>query len=364
MVTTHQSRKSLLTTVKCLLVAALLCIIFIYADNANQLAALVSDSRVVELTTAVVQQEQKHSPHIFTSSSCVSFIQGSPIRAEGGKKKVIRQNNGKSFALKVYEKNDIVSKDIMGLGGWELDKVDAFNQYFIDYSEKHGVPLSDLTFVDIGANIGWFTLSMAALGVNVIAFEPMKENIDFIKESMCLPENLDSGLSNRITLFAHGLGVRDEKCIIYSHNINVGDGHVKCVQDESELNMPHDYSIRGYIPVHRLDDVVNTHGKNIVVVKMDTEGYEGNVLEGGNKFFLEGRIDVIATEFVPGWIKSKGGDPVKFMKKFSEAGYLAKRRNGKTYMSNTDEMTVMSNFGHGDITMHSSAFRSSKGSTL
>ena len=111
--------------------------------------------------------------------------------------------------------------------------------------------------------------------------------------------------------------------IVYSHNINVGDGHVKCVEKESDLQIPHDYSIRGRIPVRRLDDVINIaeQGINVVVVKMDVEGYEGNVLEGGTKFFLESDISIITTEFVPKWIKDKGGDPDEFKRKFSSAGY-------------------------------------------
>ena len=49
---------------------------------------------------------------------------------------------------------------------------------------------------------------------------------------------------------------------------------------------------------------------------MDTEGYEGNVLEGGTALLLKGGIDVLVTEFVPKWIIEKGGDPTKFMRKF------------------------------------------------
>jgi len=163
---------------------------------------------------------------------------------------------------------------------------------------------------------------MAALGIKVLAFEPMEENINLLRQSICLPQNIQSGVSKRITLFGHGLGTKEETCIIYSHNINVGDGHVKCVEKESDLQMPHDYSIRGRIPVRRLDDVISTaEGMNVVIVKMDTEGYEGNVLEGGTKFFLESDIPMITTEFVPKWIKEKGGDPNEFMGKFSSAGY-------------------------------------------
>lgn len=88
------------------------------------------------------------------------------------------------------------------------------------------------------------------------------------------------GISSRIKLYPHGLGVKGQICIIYSGNINEGDGHVKCVEKESDLDMPSDYSMRGRIPVHRLDDVLDTTGLTIVAAKVDIEGYETNVLEG------------------------------------------------------------------------------------
>jgi len=268
---------------------------------------------------------------------------------------VTRSNNGHSFSIEIYQgAKDIVSFEIRK-HGWELEKVQELSNYFINYSKKHDVLLSDLTFIDIGANVGWFSLSLAALGVKVLAFEPMQENIDLIRKSLKLPDNIASGVSDRIKLHPHGLGVKDEVCIIYSHNINVGDGHVKCVENEADLKIPHDYTIRGRIPVHRLDDVVNIDNEDlrIVAIKMDTEGYEGNVLEGGTKVLLEGGADAIVTEFVGDWIIEKGGDPVEFMKKMGAAGYRVKE--GGQYMT-AEEMVDKAKkktFGGNDLTLHS-----------
>ena len=275
---------------------------------------------------------QAHQNELDMATSCASFLALSSNSTNNRVTRVTQSNNaGNPFNMHLYSNNDIVSNEIRNHGGWERKSVLEFNKYFTDYSKKNNIPLSDLTFVDIGANVGWFALSMAALGVNVLAFEPMEENINLLRQSICLPQNIQSGVSKRITLFGHGLGSKEETCIIYSHNINVGDGHVKCVEKESDLQIPHDYSIRGRIPVRRLDDVISVaeQGMKVVVVKMDVEGYEGNVLEGGTKFFLESDISIISTEFVPKWIKEKGGDPEEFKRKFSSAGY-GLREGGET----------------------------------
>jgi FkbM family methyltransferase len=237
---------------------------------------------------------------------------------------VTKQNEEYSFSIEVYRRNDIVSEVVRSPQSWDQD-IANMNSYFKEYSSKHNIPLANLTFIDIGANIGWFSLNMAALGVQVIAFEPMQQNIDLFNQSLQKTDNIASGVSGRIKLYPHGLGTKDQMCIIYSHDINVGDGHVKCVENEENLKKPDDYSIRGRIPVHRLDDVLDVEGLNIVAIKMDTEGYECNVLEGGRKVILEGGAQAILTEFASEWMKEKGGDPLEFMRKLAAAGYRLKR---------------------------------------
>ncbi len=50
--------------------------------------------------------------------------------------------------------------------------------------------------MDIGANIGTFTLSVAAHGFSVVAFGPMHSNAMAIRMSLCA----DEGMRRRVTL--------------------------------------------------------------------------------------------------------------------------------------------------------------------
>jgi len=263
---------------------------------------------------------------------------------------MIKTNGGTAFSFEVYDENDIVS-DAVKQNGWERDVVVSLNEYFQVYSDVNNVPLSKLTFIDIGANIGWLSFNMAALGVNVLAFEPMQENIELFKQTLHLEENVKSGVSDRITLYEYGLGAQEATCFVYSDDKNVGDGHIQCVEQESDVKLKANYSVRGRVPLKRLDDVVNVEGMHIVVVRMDTEGYEGHVLEGGSKVLLSGGVERIVTEFVPEWLIEKGGDPVEFMKHMTDAGYRAPKKNWG-YMKKRD-MLNMTNFGSEDVTFHS-----------
>jgi len=225
------------------------------------------------------------------------------------------------FEIEVYRSNDIVSDHILKLGAWDSSKLNLFQNIVRSYSTAKDIPIDQLTFVDIGGNIGWFSLSMAAMGLEVLTFEPMTSNIDMIKRSLCTETNLESGVSGRVTLFPFGLGPKEESCFVISHDINEGDGHTLCGKSESEIKVPSDYSIRGKIITKRLDDVVSSEGKKIVLVKMDVEGYEANVVEGGRSFLLDSKIPYIVTEFVPQWIREKEGNPERMMERFYDAGY-------------------------------------------
>ena len=269
-----------------------------------------------------------------------------------------KSNAGKKIAINVYKKNDIVSGSIVR-GQWEGRIVNQISNVFTSYSTKHSIPLSQLTFIDIGANVGWFTLSIAALGVQVLAFEPMQQNIDLLQSSLDLPLNKNNGITGRVKLFPHGLGTKDEMCIVYSGNTNVGDGHVKCVEREEELGMESDYSVRGRVIVHRLDDVlkdlIRDEDKHIVAIKMDVEGYEPHVLSGGTEIFLNSGVRAIFTEFNAPMIRGKGGDPVKYINTMAEAGYLVLASTTTNIHMTKEQMAQKADAGKlkNDLRLHS-----------
>ena len=51
--------------------------------------------------------------------------------------------------------------------------------------QDQALPPSDVYFVDIGANVGWFTHNVAAMGYSVVAFEPTTPNALAIRQTMC-----------------------------------------------------------------------------------------------------------------------------------------------------------------------------------
>jgi FkbM family methyltransferase len=246
------------------------------------------------------------------------------------------------FVLEVYEENDIVSGYIGGNGGWETKIVNEIILIFVKYAKKHNLSLSDLTFVDIGANVGWYTMILAAAGVNVIAFEPMEQNLHLIRKTLCNPEN--RYFSDRVLVFTSGLSDETQTCIVFSDKSNVGDGITACVEDPSTfMSARKDYEIRGKIPVDRIDNIVSASGRNIVAVKMDTEGSEAHVVLGGPTFFLRPQIPYIFSEFNLNLMAARGGDGERFMRDFLDAGYLVRDQKSSEFWTR-EYATDMSNF--------------------
>jgi hypothetical protein len=122
------------------------------------------------------------------------------------------------FSVEIYDGNDIVSDTIKGGDSWDNGKVVKFIDLFVKYAKEHNLSMSDLTFVDIGANVGWFSYVMAGMGVNVIAFEPMEQNLYLIRKTLCNPDN--SSFRERIVVFPTGLSDETKTCILFSGRVS------------------------------------------------------------------------------------------------------------------------------------------------
>ena len=62
--------------------------------------------------------------------------------------------------------------------------------------QSHKLQPHEVYFLDIGANIGIYTLSIAAHGFQVVAFEPMVTNQQVLQLSLCA----NPGVTQCVTL--------------------------------------------------------------------------------------------------------------------------------------------------------------------
>jgi FkbM family methyltransferase len=148
---------------------------------------------------------------------------------------------------------------------------------------------SEVYFVDIGANLGTFSLGVAAAGFKVIAIEAMSVNQFALSTSLCA----NIGMSEAVTLLSVALGKESGQCTVFSATHNVLDGTIRCGEAEGEELLRQGMVKRQDVDVVRLDNLLEDWlpalKNRVGALKMDTEGFEPWVINGGKKFFSDVR---------------------------------------------------------------------------
>jgi len=169
----------------------------------------------------------------------------------------------------------IVSKGESGLTG---------NLYFglMEYEDMsfllHFTKKTD-TFYDIGANVGAYTiLASAVRGCHSICFEPL---------TLTFERLLDQIKVNRIGSLVdarnNGVGDKNEK-LEFTSNLDCGN-RVNTDPSNKEIEE---------VDVITLDS--NFDPKSPTIVKIDVEGYEKFIIDGGSQFFLNPNVIALIVE--------------------------------------------------------------------
>ena len=155
--------------------------------------------------------------------------------------------------------------------------------------------------LDIGANIGYYTLIFAKLvgdSGKVFSFEPESENFKILKK------NVEINGYNNVILEQKIVSNIDGKSTLYvskkagSHRIYKPDYYVESLEIES-------ISMDSYIEKNNI--------KKIDFIKIDVEGAELNVLQGIQKILDSNEHIILFSEFSPNQIKSCGLEPTNMI---------------------------------------------------
>jgi FkbM family methyltransferase len=141
-----------------------------------------------------------------------------------------------------------------------------------------------MTVVDVGANIGYYSLLASQLvgaAGKVFSFEPNSENCRLILLS--LRKNQCSNVH------LHPIGVSDSLGVAY-FSPHIGSNGGFFPSDDQTLMNPNCV----VIPTIRLDDAIG--GSKVDFLKMDTEGAEGLVIAGARKTIERDR-PIVTSEF-------------------------------------------------------------------
>lgn len=152
-----------------------------------------------------------------------------------------------------------ISHDIIHTGTWEPHVL-----HDIQYQLKRH---PDAGFIDLGANIGYYSLIAAEMGHRVTAVEPLASSVDRLLAGIKLMK-----LQSKITVVFNAVGGQRSPGEVKISGNNQGDtriqpGYRPCVGSCSQAT-----------DIILLDDLMEVIAFNSCIIKMDIQGYESEVI--------------------------------------------------------------------------------------
>ena len=138
---------------------------------------------------------------------------------------------------------------------------------------------SDDLFVDVGANIGSYTVLAAGhVGASVISVEPVPKTFEYLKNNIAINQ-----VSSKVMVYNVALG-NEKGQISFTSTLDT----MNHVATQSETNTIE-------VPVDTLDSIVEKE-KDPTLLKIDVEGFETNVLKGANSTLSKKNLKAIIIE--------------------------------------------------------------------
>lgn len=182
---------------------------------------------------------------------------------------------------------DYITNDIILYGYWEINEIRAL-RFLADRLSLGGV------FIDVGANIGCYSMALGVLFAHVIAFEPCAENFSM------LMHNLKFNTTILHSAYQVALGSEYGRAEIESNMSNRGGAKIINFSEKAPLEPVKD--LGDFAEVFQLDEFLVSHadgidGLNIDLLKIDVEGFEDQVIKG-SLGTIETHQPVIAFEYM------------------------------------------------------------------
>lgn len=205
---------------------------------------------------------------------------------EVGRKEIL------GFTLRLNLEDKVHSRNLLLNGVWEP----------VQTGVTLGMLQRDDVFLDIGANIGYYTvLAASRVGNNgrVYAFEP-----ELLAYEILVDNLQANGLFYRTTTFQQALGNTDGETDLYLNYKNAGDH--RTWMDKSEARE------RTKVPIRRLisQELINW---GINRVKIDSQGSELKILSGLSEFLEGDRNLKMIVEFWPYGLTGANSDPKELL---------------------------------------------------
>jgi FkbM family methyltransferase len=193
------------------------------------------------------------------------------------------------FLMSIHNpKEDEVSRHVQENGCWECSHIQGMLGALDKYPNSY--------FIDIGGNIGMWTLSAAAAKKQTFTIEPSPDNF----KRICKTVNKNA-FHDRIHLMTIAATTKPETFRLNVPRGNKGGTSVTSVSEQDDLAKEDVNVIKGF----RIDSL-NLPTDRPVVMKVDVEGHELQALLGAMSFLQSANIVYAMMELRPNLHKDDG----------------------------------------------------------
>ncbi|MEX2150265.1 MAG: FkbM family methyltransferase [Steroidobacteraceae bacterium] len=175
----------------------------------------------------------------------------------------------------------------LGILNYQDQKISGESTFLRQYLRNKKSPV----VLDVGANVGVYSREVARVNpsAKVFAFEPHPLAFERLASNL--------GSDGNFRLYNYALGAQAGGSTLYDRESGNGSSHASIFREVIEDF--HHARAKGYnIEMHTLDQFVEENQlERIDLLKIDTEGYELDVLRGGVTTIGSGMVSAIQFEF-------------------------------------------------------------------
>lgn len=187
----------------------------------------------------------------------------------------------------------MISAFIHSYGTWEENFLNATGEALTSHPE--------MTFIDLGCNIGAYTLFVASLGVQVVSVDAFDKNLELLAESLEI-----NSLKPNVTLVHNAISDKHENVTLEVVSNNVGGSYVKTLSNSQKPT-------QNIVSTILLDDLIPLVKNTDVFIKMDIEGTELKALKAAKTLLHFLNVKFILMEWVLHRNKQDGLEIIEIM---------------------------------------------------
>ncbi|KAG7343458.1 FkbM family methyltransferase [Nitzschia inconspicua] len=236
-----------------------------------------------------------------------------------------------SFQLWIFlPEEDTISKTIFENGVYEADET-TFLQQVVANSSCETTASLRCWAVDIGANVGFHTLHMAALGIHMIAFEPSPDTSILLRQSVQqngFDRQHSKNDQGRVHVITAAAADKPGKGRLLRHPDSPGMTILQRIEGASPSMSQFPFGVENVVgndiplvqPTSVLQDLITTDNDDLLLLKVDAEGYELHALRGIDLDRYP--FQYVTFEFFPELLWKAGGtDPLELLLYIQSFGY-------------------------------------------